>query len=148
MPRKQQIQFPFSSFKYTNYFLVSHQVRTLPLERATVCGFVRMSSSCPRTEPLINPSLLSKTTQRVQLWIKRWLYSSVLSDSLSDSPQALTNNQISGKGIFDFLEPKGRFDCPAPKLQIDQQTLWPTTHEPHRRWRGRISRRVPLVGSP
>jgi hypothetical protein len=26
--------------------------------------------------------------------------------------------------------------------------LWPTTHGPHRRWRGRSSRRVPLVGSP
>jgi hypothetical protein len=120
------------------YFVVRHQVRTLPLERAIVCGLARLSSSCPRIVPFNNPSLLSKTTRRVRVWIKIRHYSSVLSDSLSDSPHALTNNQISGTG---------RFDCQAPKLQLDQQTLWPTSHGPHRRWRGSNSRRVPLVGS-
>lgn len=149
MPRKQQIPFHFSSFKYASfkmsflcnlyYFGVSHQVRTLPQARTMVCGFATLSSSCPRIVPLTKQLPLSTTNQLGRVWIKTRHSSSVLSDSLSDLPHAHTKSLWNGTG---------RFDCRTPKLQLDQQGLWLTTHEPHRRWRGRNARRVSLDGSP
>jgi hypothetical protein len=121
------------------YFGVSHQVRTLQPGRSTVCGFATVSSSCPRIVPLTKPFPLSKATQHVQVWIKTRPSSSVLSDRLSDSWHSHTKSHTNATR---------HFDCQAPELQPDQQALWPTTREPHRRWRERTSRRVPLVGSP